>query len=173
MSGGLKLKLETHSTYRPPISWPPRYQDKKQCAVVKKFEHVNIGYAPSKDPHDPELVFFESGVAAMLEKQGLIVIRSWKVDRGVAKLEKRGLEVKAYRPWPGSLPGQPESQVYPKNDPFLAVELVKHVQVFPGIDIELFPGDIFVTTYSAVKQLGHSVEGIESGHYGPLVVLQP
>jgi hypothetical protein len=160
-----------------PISWPKRPEQKVRCGVLRKFEHVGTQYAPSKDPHVPEFILFDVHTARHLEKQGQIAIWSARVDIGTAKLEKRGVECPAYRPWPGSLPGQAESgEFHPpvRDDPFFAVQLYKHIQIFPGLlEVPILPGDIFVTSYSVIKQLGHSVEDVPGNNFGPLVILQP
>ena len=159
-----------------PITWPERPLAKAKCAVLRKFEHAGAHYTPSKNPQNPELILFEGHTARILQKQGVLAIYSASVDIGEAKLEKREMVVLSYRPWPGSLPGQSESEVYtqPREDPFLACWLSKHVQVFPGLlEVPILPGDIFVTTYSVVKLLTHSVEDVPGNNIGPLVILQP
>ena len=157
-----------------PIQWPERPQAKVKCAVLRKFEHGGAHYAPSKNPQTPELILFEVGVARMLQKQGQIGIYSASVDIGRATLTKPEMECPAYRPWPGSLPGQSESDTQPRDDPFLACWLSKYIQIFPGwLEVPILSGDVFVTTYSVIKQLTHSVEDVPGNNLGPLVILQP
>jgi len=44
----------------------------------------------------------------------------------------------------------------------------------PGLlEVPILPGDIFVTSFSAVKLLSHSVEGIAINEGAPLMILQP
>ena len=156
-----------------PISWPKAHEQKIKCAVRVKFEHGGLEYTPKvdrKNPNQPtEFVLFDSHTARMLERGGKLAIYSARVDIGTATLKKREMVVPAFRPW------LELGQVAPQDDPMLAMQLRKNIQIFPGLPAdELTFGTVFVTVFSAIRQkIGYCVEGIPVNEGAPLMILQP
>jgi hypothetical protein len=150
-----------------PVEWPPRPPQVK-CAVKKVFDYGGTRYVPSKDPRIPEFILFELSEARALEGAGQIALWSPRLDIGTAKLAKLGIECPVYRPW------VEVGEVAPRDDPLIPVKLMKRVQIFPMLPAdELVVGSVFATSYTAIKKLGHYVEGVPINEGGPLMILQP
>ena len=151
------------------INWQSASEDQKQCVVVRRFSHGGTEYRPNLSPIKREIVSFDQGVAKMFLKQGFIEVKSCLFDRGEATLTERHRKEKvpAFRPWLVN-PGE----VYPRDDPFIAAELHKYIQVIPGIGGELLPGDRFVTAYSVLRGLSFAVEGLAENERAPITILQ-
>lgn len=155
------------------IEWRASADDKKLCVCIRRFTQAGTEYKPSSNPHRQEILSFDSGLAKTLLKQGVIELKSAKVDIGEANF--RGEPLPAYRPWPGTLPGSEPaaSEFHRVDDPFVAIQLKKFIQVFPRNDLDLIRGDRFITTISVIRLVSHRVEGLPDNPGAAVEILQP